>query len=138
MSQIIRKGPLPPEDAAANYASDLYARLRCEYGWRADAFSLLRQEYAAFARAAIAGDFGVLSMWEYMQLVEATSRYLHSKGSRNFSAWFYMQASANLRDIYMLVEEVLFDEREEESMHQAFRRIVPAIRSWRVLQEARE
>lgn len=131
MSQIT-KGPLPPEDAAVNYANGLYGRLRCERGWRADAFLLLRREYAHFMQMAIADEFGVQAMWEYMQLVEATSEYLRHKKSNNFSAWFYIQVCANLKKINALMDRVPFDEWEDESMYRALDRIVPTIKSWKV------
>ena len=72
MPRSEKRGPLPPEQASAAYAGGLHARLHCGSGWRADAFDVLRQEYARFRRAAASDEFGVLSMWEYARLVEAT------------------------------------------------------------------
>ena len=138
MPQTVRKGPLPPEEASINYAACLYGRLRCRRGWRTDASALLGREYARFWRSAGATSFGVLSMWEYARLVEATDQYLRHKGSESFSRWFYVQVCANLGGIHELTEEVPFDEREEESMGRALKRVVPILRSWKAQEKARE
>lgn len=132
------KGPLSPEDASVNYAIGLYGRLRCRHGWRADTSALLRREYAQFMRAAHEREFGVQSMWEYMQLAEATSRYLRDKSSRDFSILFHMLVRANFAGIMAQVRRFPFDGREEDSMRQAFERMRSSVERWKILEEARE
>lgn len=138
MGQATKRGPLPPEYAAINYATGLYRSLRCERGWRADVFALLRREYEAFNHAAAAGEFGVQSMWEYLHLIEATNEYLAYKGSRTFSAWFYRKAYVDLKNINVRMKEFPFNAHERESMGLAFDRMVPIIKRWRRTEEARE
>jgi hypothetical protein len=138
MPQSKKSGPLPPEQASAAYAGALHARLHCGSGWRADAFNVLRREYAGFKRAAARNEFCVLSMWEYARLVEATGGYLRYKRSGNFSDWFRMQVPANLKEIHALMHGVPFNDTEEESMCEALRRIMADMRSWRVQEKARE
>ena len=138
MPQSKKSGPLPPDQASAAYAGPLHARLHCGGGWRADAFNVLRREYAGFKRAAARNEFCVLSMWEYARLVEATGGYLRYKRSGNFSDWFSMRVPANLKDIHALMQGVPFNDAEEESMCKALRRILSSVRSWRVQEKARE
>jgi hypothetical protein len=138
MPRSEKRGPLPPEQASAAYAGGLHARLHCGSGWRADAFGVLRQEYARFRRAAASDEFGVLSMWEYARLVEATGGYLRYKRSGNFADWFSMHVPANIKDIHAFMQGVPFDDAEEESMCKALRRILSGMRSWRVQEKARE
>lgn len=129
MSQITR-GPRPIEDVAVGYAVDLYNRLRCERGWRADAFMLLSREYARFVRMTIAGEFDVVAMWEYGWLVEATHQYLCFKESRHLFGWFHTKARADLQTIGTLLNKLPFSDDERASMGVAYDRMAPIIKMW--------
>lgn len=138
MPQATKKGPQPVEDAAVNYAVDLYGRLRSGYGWRPGAAVLLMQEYSRFVRDAIACEFGVHAMWEYAQLVHATHQYLRNRNSPKLTARFHKRVCSDLRGIAMNLRNVNFDDQEKASMHAACERIEPLIKMWEIVNEARE
>jgi hypothetical protein len=132
------RGPLSPEDASEDYAAGLYGRLRCRHGWRRDIFALLFQEYDAFAQLAIEGAFGAYPAWEYLQLVEATNRYLRDCRHKSFSGWFYMKVREGLMIIGTQMRRLDVGEREEEGMRRAFDRMECVIGRWKAPGEARE
>lgn len=127
----VTKGPLPLEDVAINYATDLYKRLRCGRGWRKDSFLILRQEYARFAQLGIDDEFVVQTMWEYAQLVEATNQYLRTKQSQSLSTHFHAKACSELTSILRRLKHIAFEVQEKKSMREPFERMMFLINGWK-------
>jgi hypothetical protein len=131
-----KHGPLSIATLAINYATGLYARVRCIAGWRKDAFGLLRAELDAFVSAATVQDFTVVSMWEYQQLVGVVSLFLSHKQSPPMSRWFHDKVCKDLYKIGRLLREVPFEEDEKESLQVVVASIKDALAHW-VAEKAR-